>query len=278
MALTWDLDLKDPISFAELIEYFDALGADVLKTDLDQSACVLRRLYNNRSFLVDVLQSQLADMPAFERINGYTSQVFVLHRSEHYFVRAAIWLPRADQRSDEVFLYEDAHDHNFNLLTLGYLGSGYRTVLFEYDHAAASGFLGEAVQVKFLENTGLENGRVMLFRESRDIHVQFPSDEFSISINIISTGSQHVRQYSFDLDLSPDTTVACIHRSLVGHMPSTFARFARAMEVDDVAGKLESMLSAELNGPARMAVIQALAEISAPSAGPGLGESPVLEN
>jgi len=259
MAIAWLFeDGREPIAFSEMIEYFDGLGADVLKTDLDQSAAVLGRLYNNRTFLVDVLAAQLEDLPSFERMNGYTSQVFVLHRSEHYFVRAAIWLPRTHASHDEMFLYEDAHDHNFNLLTLGYLGNGYRTVLFEYDRDSVVGYVGEDVPVTFLENTGLTERKVMLFREGKDIHVQFPPEDFSISINVISTGGRKCAQYAFDLDLDPRTARAKIRKSMVGHMPVGFVRFARSMGVDDVSGKLEAMLSETLSSGARRAVLDGL--------------------
>ncbi|WP_395641411.1 hypothetical protein [Rudaea sp.] len=99
MAISWDLDVEESISFSDLIKYFDGLGADVLLKDLDESAYMLRRIYNNRIFLVEILRSQLDDLPAFERMNGYTSQVFILHRSAHYFVRAAIWLPSENART-----------------------------------------------------------------------------------------------------------------------------------------------------------------------------------
>ena len=234
MPAVWDLNTEQSITFDELIAHFDALGADVLVRDLESSAAMLRRLYNNRTFLVEIL-----------------------HRSTHYFVRAALWMNDAGKRTDEVFLYEDAHDHNFNLLTLGYVGSGYRTRVFEYDHAAAIGYPGEAVPVRYCDTIDLSAGRVLLFRESRDIHVQFPPSECSISINIISTGSQHVPQYAFDLNLDPSTTCATIRKTLVGYMPATFARFAQAMGVKDLTSRLRTMLDSPLRDPARLAIYTA---------------------
>jgi hypothetical protein len=266
MPAVWDLNTEQSITFDELIAHFDALGADVLVRDVESSAAMLRRLYNNRTFLVEILHRQIQDMPTFERINGYTSQVFILHRSTHYFVRAALWMNDAGKRSDEVFLYEDAHDHNFNLLTLGYVGSGYRTRVFEYDHAAAIGYPGEAVPVRYCDTIDLSAGRVLLFRESRDIHVQFPPSEFSISVNIISTGSQHVPQYAFDLNLDPSTTSATIRKTLVGYMPATFARFAQAMGVKDLTNRLGTMLDSPLRDPARLAIYTAMAEIDGDAA------------
>ncbi|WP_395641409.1 hypothetical protein [Rudaea sp.] len=161
--------------------------------------------------------------------------------------------------TDEVFLYEKAHDHNFHLLTLGYFGGGYRTILFEYDNALVRGIVGESVSVSYLEDTKLASGRVMLYRENRDIHAQFPSEDFSISINIISSGGRHKRQYEFDIDLKPSTTSAMISKHLVGYMPTIYSRFAKAMGVSNVDDKLRNLLTHDIEPCASLAVEEALA-------------------
>lgn len=258
MALSWNLDIDEQISFTELVAHFDALGDRVLLDDLDESAAVLRKLYNNRHFLGDIICGQLGDMKTFEQMNAYTPQVFVLHRSEHYFVRAAIWTPPLGQRGDEIFFYEDPHDHNFTLLTLGYVGSGYRTILFEYDYAQTEGYDGEVVPARYLEETGLPEGRVMLYRKNRDIHVQLPPEEFSVSINILAHSGHRDRQYSFDLPLAPTTTSGRIRENLVIYAPASLAKFAHAMGVKDVPARLGAFLSAPIDDRARWSVGQVL--------------------
>lgn len=237
MAIVWDLDDDTSITMEDLVSHLDALGDRVLQDDLDVSATLLRRLYNNRVFLGDFLQKQFSDQATFEALNPYTPQVFMLHRGENYFLRAAVWTPPSGRLGEEIFFYEDAHDHNFSLLTLGYLGSGYRTVLFEYDHDLVEGRVGETVPVTFLDDTRLSEGRVLFYRPSRDIHVQFPSDEFSISFNIVVPDSLR-RQFSFDLDVAAGSQVATIKENLVFVPAVGAARAARSFGVPDAAEQL----------------------------------------
>ncbi|WP_313244798.1 hypothetical protein [Stenotrophomonas rhizophila] len=243
MAITWDLETDASISLGELIVFLDAQGGRVLTDDLDSAAMMLRRLYNNRTFLSETLLQQLANPAAFKAMNPYTPQVFMLHRTEHYFIRAAVWTPPEGRTGEEIFFYEDPHDHNFELLTLGYEGPGYETVLYEYDHDQVVGDVGEIVDVRFLERTRLSRGRVMFYRDSKDIHVQFPSDDFSISINVVVPKMQMNRQYSFDMDLSPETTRAVIRENLMFHTPTVISRLAYDMGVPDVAAKLQDFVA-----------------------------------
>lgn len=243
MAFSWDLDIDESITLDDLIAFLDAQGSSVLAEDLDGSALMLRKLYNNRTFLSETLLRQIANPAAFKAMNPYTPQVFMLHRTENYFIRAAIWTPPVGRNGEEIFFYEDPHDHNFSLLTLGYEGPGYETVLFEYDHENVVGQVGEAVEVRFLERTRLSRGRVMFYRDSKDIHVQFPSEDFSISINIIVPNMKMNRQYSFDMDLSTDNTRAVIRENLMFHTPTIISRLAHDMGVPGVSVRLRAYLA-----------------------------------
>jgi len=55
----------------------------------------------------------------------------------------------------------------------------------------------------FLERTRLPKGKAMLYRASKDIHSQFAPEDYSVSINIISSRQQIIvkrEQYFFDLE------------------------------------------------------------------------------
>ena len=66
---------------------------------------------------------------------------------------------------------------------------------------AVVGMPGEKVDLRFIEKSRLEPGKVMLYRAHRDVHNQLPADEMSISINIMeaSPASPFLNQYRFDL-------------------------------------------------------------------------------
>jgi hypothetical protein len=94
------------------------------------------------------------------------------------------------------------HDHNFSFLTVGYLGPGYWSDYYEYDYGEVVGFPGEAVDLRFVEKARLDEGKVMLYRAHKDIHLQLPADAMSVSLNIVeaSHSSAFRDQYRFDLE------------------------------------------------------------------------------
>jgi hypothetical protein len=200
MAISWNLDTTDSIDFDEFLEYFKAQGKDLLNSDLDDSALMMRRLVNNREFLTDRLNQQLTNLKTFQTANLYTPQVFLVHTESSFYIRANIWEPLKHRPGESVFFYDVPHDHNFTFLTAGYYGSGYRTRIYDYDHAKVIGYVGEPVELRFLEETTLPHGKVMLFRESIDIHTQMPPADLSISINVMKRYGQHPPdQYCFEL-------------------------------------------------------------------------------
>lgn len=100
-----------------------------------------------------------------------------------------------------MFFFLRAHDHNFAFLTVGYLNDGYTTEIWEYDNEKVVGYPDEKVDLHFLERTTLPQGKAMIYQESRDIHAQYPPNEYSISLNIILNSFNTLRkeQYYFDL-------------------------------------------------------------------------------
>jgi len=84
---------------------------------------------------------------------------------------------------------------------------------------------------------------VMFYRESKDIHVQFPSKDFSISINVVVPNMRINRQYSFDMGLSPETNRAVIRENLMFHTPTVISRLAHDMGVPDVPATLRNFVA-----------------------------------
>ena len=100
-----------------------------------------------------------------------------------------------------MFSYQLPHDHNFTFMTVGYCGPGYETEIYEYDHSQVKGQnAGEAVDIRFLERTTLDTGKVMLYRISKDIHSQHPPKALSISLNLMIRAAHPTQQYYFDLE------------------------------------------------------------------------------
>jgi hypothetical protein len=209
MAITHDDACNDTIELAEFVEIVDK-SSDHLSIDVLLShGKHLQMLSNNRKFLVDHIVGELKNIHDYQPSNGWNSQTILLGGvAGKFVVRANVWLPRrmlhgtnADGRKPQ-FSLEQAHDHNYDFLTVGYLGRGYDTEIWEHD-GQCSGEAEEPVDLRFLERTSLPEHKVMLYRASKDVHVQLPpQDDFSISLNLLPPTIPGREQYLFDFERS----------------------------------------------------------------------------
>jgi hypothetical protein len=208
MTVTLDVHTEETITLEEFVDYVQR-ELDVTDGDSLRSAAPrLLALSNNRSLVVDRLNEQLRGwQDDFQSSNTYSSQTLMLYESAPFIVRANIWTPldaspaRREQQ-ERLFLYSVAHDHNFDLLTVGHHGPGYETDLYEYDRASVVGLPGESVDLVSHGRERLGLGSVMFYRAMRDVHAQLPPEAFSISINLMG-GSRALsleEQYFFDVE------------------------------------------------------------------------------
>ena len=206
MADSFFFDTEESIDLESFISYVNNNIDMQDPASVATAAIKLKKLGNNRNFLVDAINADLLSPGGGQNDNPYSAQSFLLARSEDFLIRANFWTPptRASQiqQHDLSNVYEKAHCHNFNLLTVGYYGAGYETVIYEYDRAKIQGFPGEHAPLRFLERTRLSRGKVMFFRPGRDVHVQLYPEEFSISLNLIGIpprGEKIFDQFNFDI-------------------------------------------------------------------------------
>jgi hypothetical protein len=191
-----------------LDEYIDTIAATVDVRDVDsiaESAPLLRMLANDRDLIVEALNNRIttwfdtgADLPG-------TSQTIYLASGKDFYVRANIWPSMSDIAGGRVYLaepaYDVAHDHNFNFLTTNYFGPGYTTEIYEFEYETLEGYIGEPVDLRFLERVQFAGSSVMLYRASKDMHVQFAPEDLSITLNLmLFTPEVRLRdQYHFDV-------------------------------------------------------------------------------
>jgi hypothetical protein len=216
MPLTIPTNETSAISLEDLVEHLHAEKIDPSDQDaLAAAAPMLKRLANNPDFLVERVVQELKDIDTLQDENSYSAQVFMLHAPSRagqlFFIRACFWPSEQEQlvkvSGTDPFFYFRPHDHNFNFLTVGYSGPGYWSDYYEYDYAATTGLKGEAVDLKFIERSRLETGKVMLYRAINDVHDHLPADSFSGSINIMENTlrPQHMDQYGFNTRTSTIT-------------------------------------------------------------------------
>lgn len=198
----------DAFGLDDLVDALDAAPFDARDEDAFAAlGPLLARLGRNRDFLADLAIDELKGRcEGQHRANGYGAQVFLLRPPNgRYVLRANFWPSRADPMvrasGTAAFFYDLPHDHNFPFLTYGYLGPGYWSDYFEYDVRTVTGLPGEQAGLRFVERSRLEPGRLMLYRMRRDIHVQLPPDDFSVSLNILGADPAQpwLDQYRFDI-------------------------------------------------------------------------------
>ncbi len=203
----------DSITLEELTEYLFEKRIDTSDHDsLTSAAPMLKRLANNRDFMVDQVIAELKANASLQVRSPYGPQVFMLHqgrrKQQNFAIRACFWPSLNDQilkvSGDDPFSYHLPHDHNFNFLTVGYSGPGYWSNYYECDHENVVGYPGEAVNLRFVEKSRLSEGKVMLYRAFIDVHDQLPADAFSVSLNIMESTprSEYIDQYSFNISSS----------------------------------------------------------------------------
>jgi hypothetical protein len=204
-----DARTEEKISLAELVELLETGDFDPQDEDNFASwGLALKQLANDRRFLGDMIVAELKQSCEGQvRDNQYNPQVVLLHGSlERFIIRANFWPAMNDSivrhSGSDPFFYNVAHDHNFSFLTVGYLGPGYWSDYYEYDYGEVVGIPGEEVNLKFVEKARLEEGKVMLYRAHKDVHLQLPADAMSVSLNILETSHATTfrDQYRFDLD------------------------------------------------------------------------------
>ena len=203
-------------------EYVDWLDTEVDVWDpqsLWASADKLHQLSCNKMLFDDVLFAPLKELAVgSQTANPYADGTFLLSsidKGKRYFVRANIWIPprmRAGTTEWEIkhYSYLYPHDHNFDFLTAGYFGPGYRTEVFEYDSKQVSGFVGEKVEITPLEDTHLTQNKVMYFRKSTDLHIQYPPESLSISLNLMVRNFDELATPAYSFDVQAGKITAAI--------------------------------------------------------------------
>ena len=203
MALTIPCNTPSIISVHEYMEYVRT-KVDLRDVDsIAESASMLKALANDRELVVRELNQRIENYLADGAIPS--AQALLLGRGSDFYVRAAIWPAISDMASgrtyQDQFAYNLAHDHNFSFMTVNYLGPGYETEIYEYDYEKVEGYIGEPVDLRFLEKVRFGSGTAMLYRASRDVHVQYAPTELTITLNLmIAHPDIRVRdQFYFDL-------------------------------------------------------------------------------
>jgi hypothetical protein len=194
---------ETPISFEEFIDVIDNIPDLSAKEGLEQASKYLKALAANRTFLCNLICQELKNSNEFQEDNPATAFTLLLSSRKKYIIRANIWQPleyaALKEEEMKVFAYDCYHDHDFDLITVGYFGPGYTTEVFEYDRSEVLGYIGEKVRLNPLGEFKLGIGDVLIYQKKKHIHIQKPPENTSVSINIIPLITGEQLQYIFDI-------------------------------------------------------------------------------
>ncbi len=206
MALVWDVHYDESVELEEFMDYVHNNADPHDEQSFMDCRHMLRKLANNRSFVIDKYHEKLKNfIDGGEQALSQTQSLEVAAGADFY-VRANIWLPIAEDSltatfQKKLFSYDLPHDHNFSFLTVGYFGEGYETDIYEYQNEKCHGYVNEEIDLKHLGRHKLTPGRMIFYRSSRDIHIQYWPETLSVSVNLMpnikNVPSQ--QQYIFDL-------------------------------------------------------------------------------
>ena len=198
LKLTLPIDSKS-IELDEFNEILKQNNYDF--NDQDQILEIARyfsQLNNNKKFLLNFLSEQLKSFHSSSKSDFIAPNAFVLDKKNSYKIRAVIWKPRPRSESlENNFDFEICHDHNFDLLTAGYFGPGYKTRCYTYNSLQITGTLNERVNMIPEGTFSLSEGEILFYRSKHDIHIQIPPDSLSVSLNCIFNDNVDIPQYQF---------------------------------------------------------------------------------
>lgn len=261
MALTLPTKAAAPCTLEECLAAFDVSGFDPgCAVSLENAAHWLTRLAANSDFLADIALEELRNGCHRGGGQGYSPQVTMLGAPRPgWFMRANIW-PSAQEAvvresGEAAFVYGLPHDHNFSFMTVGYHGPGYRSDHYEVDPERLTGMVGEKVQLRFVESSVLNPGRVMLYRAGRDVHCQYPPDRLSVSINLMHSAPEQRWQDQYRYDLQAGTISGVLTRCTA----DTLARLSLALNADESRDMLAGAGCGHRMERMRWAAINALA-------------------
>lgn len=193
MPIAQKFQLETSIGLNEFLDYaqhnVDVSDKDGLLSLSEKFAM----LGNNREFLSDFFSRFIREIAYKDPLSVLLSQSVVIARCRDFYLRANFWLPAEDMTKNEsvLYAYDQPHDHNFDLLSLAYCGDGYVSDGFIYSYDKVTGYIGEQVELLPLGAHKHACGDVLLYECNKDIHIQHPPNDPSITLNVIPLVNQN---------------------------------------------------------------------------------------
>ncbi|NHB89648.1 MULTISPECIES: hypothetical protein [Photorhabdus] len=210
MAVKLAVEPDTQITLAALIEYLtdsgviERLSASCYnQDDMLNTASRLKGFALNHHEVLQHVSNALATPETFQYTNNGQSQSYVLYTCPVFVLRLMVWIPVGFQARSIPFSYRYAHDHAFDLMSVGFFGPGYRTSLYGFDYAHIEQSNNGETPLSYAGDMFLEEGDIIYYYANKDVHIQHEPVSLSASLNLIIPKSvPSARQTIFELSES----------------------------------------------------------------------------
>jgi hypothetical protein len=239
MALTFIPFDNETMTLSELIHKLDqspvleALSrSEYADSAFEQIGAWLAATARERKSIIERICVDLNGIEHFQDGNLQQSPAYELYRGKNYDLRLLLWAPDYSIDAEKSALsYGRAHDHAFDLMTVGFYGEGYRTRLYDFDMDKANLQPDAEVDLRHAQELTLEEGRIIYYFAHKDVHTQYEPHNLSASLNIVipKAGKQRVRQTVFELDPTEPFRPGTASKAQAHY--NNVARFARQRSI-----------------------------------------------
>jgi hypothetical protein len=230
MPTVYHYETTDSISLPEFLEFANKAVNVNSRDGILALGEMFARLGNNRAFLSEYFAKVIYELAPRDPLSFLLAQSVVIARYDSFYLRANFWLPRDGLTAGEaeLYAYDQPHDHNFDLLSYAYCGSGYYSDGFHYDYNSVVGFVGEKVRLQPLGRHHHKCGDVLFYECSKDIHIQHAPETPSITLNVLPLGNLNglIDQYFFEID-SPNSRTGTLKK----HAPNVIEQRRHLFDV-----------------------------------------------
>ena len=196
MAVTLNVRAQRAMTLDEYMQGLVSLVDPDDEASIMASAWRLHSLTLNGALLSSTLSRALEqDEPPFALYPTLADgcHAVMLASASRFTLRASIWpgakgfasVQHHGARPGDNRPLVSARDHDCSFLTVGWFGPGCVFDIYACDTASANGDVGEKVPMRFLERTGLSEGKVMFFRQGKDVHAVHAPETVSVSLTLV---------------------------------------------------------------------------------------------
>ena len=212
MPIVLKLDNENRLSLHEFLDHlettFDLEEAD----SLIGVAPHFRSLANDPDLIAYHFNAEIQYVLNAKNEPRRVSSPFVIASAPNYCLQAKIWMPdgQADALHPASGLaagVRHAHNHNFNVITIGYFGPGHIADLYVFSPKESGGEIGDRVDLRFSERVRIQKNCAVICRETVDAHAHVAPEALSISmsLSVFSESRQIADRFVFD----PQASTLC---------------------------------------------------------------------